>query len=74
MRREYVDRVAEYYLCPLCLFGSSGWDEIEDHLEKDHTDEEAVEQLGLDFIPPTREEDPGWWFDKERKEREENEN
>jgi len=47
MRREYVNQIAEYYLCPLCMYGSSYWDEIMTHLKQNHTDQEAIEQLGV---------------------------
>lgn len=48
MQRKYAESVEEYYLCPLCMFGSCDWDDVVEHMIEDHTDDEAINELGID--------------------------
>ena len=46
MERERAERYRQTLLCPLCDFVAGNRNAIISHLEDDHSDEEAIEELG----------------------------
>jgi len=48
MRKSLAEAYELAHLCPLCMYTGTEAD-VQSHMEKEHTDEEMIEQTGWDI-------------------------